>query len=99
MIPVPVGTRIWLAAGVTDMRRGFASLAAQVEKTLGLDPCAGHPFVFRGGRGDLVEVIWFDGQGSCPRGSLGPAAFAPRSRRGWSAAASPGLRRARARGR
>jgi len=65
MIPVPVGTRVWLAAGVTDMRRGFASLAAQAEKALGLDPYAGHLFVFRGRQGDLVKVIWFDGQGSC----------------------------------
>lgn len=52
MIPVPVGTGVWLAAGVTDMRRGFASLAAQVENTLDLDPYAGHPFIFRGRRGD-----------------------------------------------
>lgn len=65
MIPVPVGTRIWLAAGVTDMRRGFSSLAAQAEKVLGLDPYAGHLFVFRGRQGDLIKVIWFDGQGSC----------------------------------
>lgn len=65
MIPVPVGTRIWLAAGVTDMRRGFASLAAQVEKTLELDPYAGHLFVFRGRRGDLIKMIWWDGQGAC----------------------------------
>jgi transposase len=60
-----VGTRVWLAAGVTDMRRGFASLAAQVEKTPELDPYAGHLFIFRGRRGDLVKMIWFDGQGSC----------------------------------
>ena len=65
MIPVPVGTRVWLAAGVTDMRRGFNSLAAQAENALGLDPYAGHLFVFRGRRGDLIKVIWFDGQGSC----------------------------------
>ena len=65
MIPVPIGARVWLAVGVTDMRRGFASLAAQVEKTLGLAPYAGHLVVFRGRRGDLIKVIWFDGQGSC----------------------------------
>lgn len=65
MIPVPVGTRIWLAAGVTDMRRGFTSLAAQAEKVLGLNPYVGHLFVFRGRQGDLIKVIWFDGQGSC----------------------------------
>lgn len=28
MIPPSVGTRIWIAAGVTDMRRGFDGLAA-----------------------------------------------------------------------
>ena len=34
MIPVPVGTRVWLAAGVTDMRKGFNGLAAQAERVL-----------------------------------------------------------------
>ncbi|MCA0424734.1 MAG: IS66 family insertion sequence element accessory protein TnpB, partial [Proteobacteria bacterium] len=29
MIPVPANTRVWLASGVTDMRKGFAALAAQ----------------------------------------------------------------------
>ena len=65
MIPVPSNTRVWLAAGVTDMRRGFATLAAQAQETLELDPYAGHLFVFRGRRGDLVKVIWWDGQGAC----------------------------------
>ncbi len=31
MIPVPSNTRVWLAAGVTDMRRGFTTLAAQAD--------------------------------------------------------------------
>ncbi|MCP4091377.1 MAG: IS66 family insertion sequence element accessory protein TnpB, partial [Gammaproteobacteria bacterium] len=53
MIPVPANTRVWLAAGVTDMRRGFNTLAAQVENTLAADPFCGHLFVFRGRRGDL----------------------------------------------
>ena len=65
MIPVPSDTRVWLAAGVTDMRRGFAALAAQAETLLKQDPFAGHLFVFRGRRGDLVKVIWWDGQGAC----------------------------------
>ena len=37
-MPVPSNTRVWLAAGVTDMRRGFNTLAAQAEKVLELDP-------------------------------------------------------------
>ena len=65
MIPMPVNTRVWLAAGVTDMRKGFAALAAQAEAVLKQDPFAGHLFVFRGRRGDLVKVIWWDGQGAC----------------------------------
>ncbi len=65
MIPVPSNTRVWLAAGVTDMRRGFKTLAAQAEKVLALDPYSGHLFVFRGRRGDLLKIIWWDAQGAC----------------------------------
>lgn len=81
MIPVPANTKVWLAAGVTDMRRGFVTLAAQAEKTLKQDPFSGHLFVFRGRRGDLIKVIWWDGQGAC--------LFAKRLERGrfvWPAA-------------
>jgi transposase len=52
LIPVPANTRVWLAAGVTDMRKGFAALAAQAEGMLKQDPFAGHLFVFRGCRGN-----------------------------------------------
>jgi transposase len=57
MIPVPVGTKVWLAAGVTDMRKGFNGLSALAEKVLEQDPYSGHLFVFRGRRGDLIKVI------------------------------------------
>ncbi len=65
MIPVPVSTKVWLAVGVTDMRKGFNGLSALAEKVLAEDPYCGHLFVFRGRRGDLIKVIWFDGQGAC----------------------------------
>ena len=58
MIPVAANTRVGLAAGVTDVRKGFAALAAQAEAVLKQDPFAGHLFVFRGGQDDLVKVIW-----------------------------------------
>ena len=32
MIALPSGTRIWLAAGATDMRKGFDGLAALVRR-------------------------------------------------------------------
>jgi transposase len=47
------------------MRRGFPGLALLVQETLKADPHAGHLFVFRGKRGDLVKIIWHDGQGAC----------------------------------
>ncbi|WP_376707005.1 IS66 family insertion sequence element accessory protein TnpB [Bradyrhizobium agreste] len=57
--------RVWLATGYTDMRRGFPSLALQVQEVLRKDPLSGHLFVFRGRRSDLVKAIWHDGQGAC----------------------------------
>ena len=65
MIPVPGGVRVWIAAGHTDMRRGMQGLASQVQEGLKRDPHAGDLYVFRGRRGDLVKVIWHDGQGAC----------------------------------
>ena len=65
MIGLPANMRVYLACGVTDMRRGFDGLAAQVQTVLKADPHAGHLFIFRGRRGDLVKVIWHDGQGAC----------------------------------
>lgn len=48
MITLPTGTRIWIIAGITDMRCGFNGLASKVQNTLKDDPFSGHIFVFRG---------------------------------------------------
>ena len=65
MIELRSGTRIWLAVGVTDMRRGFDGLSAQVQTVLNEQPFSGHVFVFRGRRGDIVKLLWWDGDGLC----------------------------------
>ena len=65
MIPVPLEVRVWLAVGRTDMRKGMNGLALQVQQALGRDPHAGDLYVFRGARGDLIKIIWHDGQGAC----------------------------------
>ena len=65
MIGLPAGTRIWLAAGMTDMRLGFDGLAAIAQEKLSADPFGSHVFVFRGRRGDLVKLLWWDGDGLC----------------------------------
>lgn len=86
MIGLPAGTRVWLVAGVTDMRRGFDGLAAIVQTALDVNPFGGHVFVFRGKRGDLIKVLWWDGHGLC--------LFSKRLERGrfvWPQAAAGGI--------
>ena len=58
-------TQIWIAAGVTGMRRGFTGLSALVQTALEQAPLSGHVFAFRGRRGDLIKLLWFDGDGLC----------------------------------
>ena len=65
MISLPTGTNIWIAAGVTDLRCGFTGLSAVAQTVLEQDPYSGHVFVFRGRRGDLIKVLWWDGDGLC----------------------------------
>jgi transposase len=66
MISLPAGTNIWIAAGITEMRRGFTGLSAVVQTVLELSPFSGHVFVFRSRRGDLIKLLWWDGDGLCP---------------------------------
>lgn len=65
MISLPTGTQIWIAAGVTDLRRGFTGLSGMVQTVLKGNPFSGHIFLFRGRRGDLIKMLWFDGDGLC----------------------------------
>jgi transposase len=65
MIALPPGARVWLAAGATDMRKGFDGLAGLVQTQLLEDPFSGQLFVFRGRRGDRVKILWWDGDGLC----------------------------------
>ena len=60
-----MGTRVWLAAGTTDMRKGFTGLCAVVQNALASNPFCGQVFVFRGRRGDLLKLLWWDGTGLC----------------------------------
>jgi transposase len=65
MIAPPANTRVWIAAGVTDLRRGFTGLSALVQTQREQSPFSGHLFVFRGRRGDPSKVLWYDGDGLC----------------------------------
>jgi len=65
MITVPAGVRVYLAMGPTDMRKGIDSLSVLVQEHLKLDPFSGHLFAFRGRRGGLLKVLYWDSQGFC----------------------------------
>lgn len=65
MIALPTHTQIWIVAGLTDLRRGFTGLSGMVQTKLEQDPFSGHVFVFRGRRGHLIKVLWWDGDGLC----------------------------------
>ena len=63
MIAFPAGSKVWIASGVTAMRRGMNALALSVQQGLGRDPHPGEIFCFRGRKGDLVKLPWHDGVG------------------------------------
>ena len=65
MIAPPAGMRIYLACGVTDMRKGMVGLSMLVQQTLKDDPFDGAVFAFRGRRAGLIKLIWHDGIGLC----------------------------------
>ena len=65
MIPFPANTHIWIVAGVTAMRRGFTGLSGMVQTVLEQNPLSGQVFIFRGRRGNLVKLLWHDGDGLC----------------------------------
>lgn len=47
------------------MRRGFMSLSGLVQTALDQNPLSGNVYVFRGRRGDLVKILFHDGEGFC----------------------------------
>jgi transposase len=65
MMSPPPGTKVYLACRPTDMRKGFNGLSAQVAQVLRADPFSGHLFVFRGKRGDMMKILYWDGTGMC----------------------------------
>jgi transposase len=56
-------TRIYVAAGATDMRKNFNGLYGLVRDHLGCDPESGHVFVFTNARCNRVKLLVYDGSG------------------------------------
>ena len=65
MIALSPGGRVFLACGVTDMRKGAVGLAMLVQQSLAENPFDGSVYAFRGRRSGLIKLIWHDGIGLC----------------------------------
>jgi transposase len=63
MIGFGSATRVYLAAGATDMRKGFDGLFGIARDRLGVDPLSGHLFVFCNARKNRLKVLYWDGSG------------------------------------
>jgi transposase len=56
-------TRVYLAIGATDMRKGFEGLFGIVRDRLLIDPLSGHVFVFCNARKNRLKILYWDGSG------------------------------------
>ena len=65
MLTLPSTVRIYLAPGVTDMRKSFDGLAAATARVIRQDPLSGHVFVFCNRRRHMIKVLLWDGAGFC----------------------------------
>ena len=63
MFAMGAATRIYVAVGATDMRKGFNGLEGLVRERLACDPTSGHIFLFANARRDRLKLIFFDGTG------------------------------------
>ena len=63
MLAISPATRIFLAVGATDMRKGFNGLCALAQHRLAVDPISGHLFVFCNRRRNRIKILYWDGSG------------------------------------
>ena len=63
MFGLGAATRIYVAVGSTDMRKGFEGLYGLVRDQLGLDPLSGHFCLFCNNGRNRLKVLYWDGSG------------------------------------
>lgn len=63
MFGIGPATRIYLAAGATDMRKGFEGLYGIVRDRLACDPLSGHVFLFSNAQRNRLKLLFWDGSG------------------------------------
>ena len=64
------GVRILVATRPVDFRKGHDGLASMVQSALAQDPFTGTVFVFRAKRADRMKILFWDGSGLVPLGTL-----------------------------
>jgi transposase len=57
--------KVYIATGITDMRKSINGLSILVADQLELDPLSGHLFAFCNRRRDLVKILYWDRNGFC----------------------------------
>ena len=65
MLSIDGSVRVYLAPGVTDMRKSIDTLAILVAEQMALDPLSGHLFAFCNRKRDTVKVLCWDRNGFC----------------------------------
>ena len=63
MFAMGAATRIYVATGATDMRKGFCGLEGLIRERLDSDPTSGHIFLFSNSRRNRLKLVFFDGSG------------------------------------
>lgn len=63
MLTLPPSVKVFLAAGATDLRKGFDGLSGLARGALAEDPLSGHLFVFCNRTRDRLKILCFDGSG------------------------------------
>lgn len=63
MLSILSGTRVFLAAEPTDMRKSFDGLQGLVTSVLKQNPLSGHLFLFVNRRRDKLKILYWDGDG------------------------------------
>ena len=58
-------TRVFIAPGVTDMRKAINGLSLLVTDQMELDPFSGHLFAFCNRKRDMVKILYWDRNGFC----------------------------------
>ena len=88
MIALTPTTRIFLAAGATDLRKSFEGLCDLVTHHFGQDPLSGHLYLFTNRRKNRIKLLYADGSGLwlCTKRLHGRGTFA------WPRTPEPGAR-------